>query len=431
MKRPWLHHAFWNTLEQGVTRATDALTGLVLIWALQPEIFSQLVMAQAWAAPTLLLFLSPEGAVYRELAEWKKKGPDCVAGSLRALRLFAWAKVVAALAASLLLAAVIPGRTAYAARIAAVLWAYFIALGPQIAGPDREFLRLELRLRTVNALTIVQKTILLGGTILVSTTFGMRLAPLAAVAGLSATVCALAAWRCSAALLLSQGASAEGLGGRRGPPVRETLSRTLMTFTLWQHLSMTVSTWIRTMDLFFLGLFGIPARVLGLYGAALKVANLATAVPVAAMSLFAIWLGRREEPRLEEERRFVLRITPLIGVGTLLIAVAIALVLPFVLPLLSHGRWTPREIATMTGWIHWMLAAGTVVVTPIILFWWLALRTSYARIFFEIYVPWTIVSLVLFAVAAGLGGAEWAARMSVVVGAVSVVLVLIRFRRTK
>jgi hypothetical protein len=431
MKRPWLHHAFWNTLEQGITRATDALTGLVLIWVLQPEIFSELVLAQAWVAPTLLLFLCPEGSVYRDLAGWKRAGPDHVAGSLRALRLFAWAKVVVAIVAGLLLAGVIPGRAAFSSRIAAVLWAYFIALGPQIGGPDREFLRLELRLRTLNVLTIIQKTTLLGGTILVSVIAGTELAPLAAVAALSATVCAFLAWRCSVAVLRSQGASAAGLSGHGAPPIRETLSRTLLTFTLWQHLSQTLNVWIRTMDLFFLGLFGLPARVLGLYGAALKVANLATAVPMAAMSLFTVWLGRKDVPRPREERRFVLRITLLVGLGTLLIAVAIALCLPVILRLLSHGRWTPEEIATMSGWIHWMLAAGTVFITPILLLWWLALRTSYARLFLEVYVPWTAVSLVLFAVAAGLGGAEWAVRMSVVVGAVYPVLILVRFRRTR
>ena len=103
-------------------------------------------------------------------------------------------------------------------------------------------------------------------------------------------------------------------------PLRDTLSQTMKTFGIRQRLSMTASTWIRTMDLLFLGLLSILARVLGLCVVALNLAQLAIA------------------PRVSEERRFVLRITPLIVLGTPLNAVVIESLPPFVLPLVRFRR---------------------------------------------------------------------------------------------
>src|SRR5678815_365306 len=104
MSRAWFRHGFWNTLEQSLTRGADALTSLVLIWALRPETFSELVIAQAWVAPTLLVFLTPESVVYRDFAQWQRQGPDHVAARVRALRIFSWWKIGAAVLASAALA---------------------------------------------------------------------------------------------------------------------------------------------------------------------------------------------------------------------------------------------------------------------------------------------------------------------------------------
>lgn len=431
MKRRWFQHAFWNTLEQGFTQAADRLTGFVLIYVLQKDLLGALVVAQAWAAPTLLLFLTPEGAIYRDLAGWKREGPDHVASRLRALRLFAWWKVGAALAAGLLLAIVLHGGGGYPQRLAAALWAYFIAVGPQIAGPDREFLRMELRLRTLNLLSLLQKSLLLGGTILVSVIVPGSLAWLALVAAIASIASALVGRSISRAVLREQGASAEGLRGAGGPPVRETLARTLATFTIWQHLSATATTWIRTMDLFFLGAFRFPARELGLYGASLKIGNLVTAIPFAGENLFAVWLGRSEGGRPKEERRIVTRVAWLFALGAALTACGIALLLPLLLPILSHGRWTPEEIERMTGWIHWMLGAGVLFATARPLLSWQLLRTSASRLLFGVFVPWTVAAVALFALAAGFGGPDRAARTALAVAAVGTALALFRFWRVR
>ena len=49
----------------------------------------------------------------------------------------------------------------------------------------------------------------------------------------------------------------------------------------------------------------------------------------------------------------------------------------------------------------------------------------------EVFVPWAAAALVLFAVAAAVGGAAWAARAAVSVSGVCLLLALLRFRRAR
>jgi hypothetical protein len=429
MSREWFRHGFWNTLEQALTRSADALTSLVLIWALHPEGFSQLVLAQAWIAPTLLVFLTPESVVYRDFAEWRRQGPDHVAARVRALRLFSWWKFGAALVASAALAPLLPSETPLVSRFWSLLWAYGIALGPQVAGADREFLRMELRLREINVLTVVQKATVLLGTVGVALLAHGEFAALAAVALLGPAASAILARRVSMLVLRREGATAEGLRGDNGPKPRDTIVSAILTFSLWNHVATVLTTWVRTMDLFFLGLLGLPARELGLYGAAYKLANLATALPVAATNLFSVWVGRRGSG-LTDEKSLVRRMTKWVLAASAAAAVALWLCVPLLFPLLSRGRWTAAETQGTAGWIAWLLVSATLFAAPALVFAWLSLRTSYVRLVREVSLPWTLVALAAYPLAIHFGGSDAAARVGVLVSAVYVVLAWVRFRRT-
>jgi hypothetical protein len=430
MSRAWFRHGFWNTLEQSLTRGADALTSLVLIWALHPEAFSELVLAQAWVAPALLVFLTPESVVYRDFAQWHREGPDHVAARVRALRIFSWWKLGAAVLASAALAPLLPAETPLDRRFWSVLWAFGIALGPQIAGADREFLRMELRLREINVLTVVQKATVLLGTIGVALFAQGNFAALAAVAVLGPVASALLARRETIRVLVRAGASAEGLRGGRGPRFRETIVSAIVTYSFWNHLAVVSATWVRTMDLFFLGMLRVPARELGLYGAASKVANLATALPVAAANLFCVWIGRRAAVD-HGEKRAVMRMSAWLLVASAAAAVLLWFVVPVLIPLLSHGRWTSDEAARLEGWTVWLLASATLFAAPALVFAWLGLRTSYVRLVLEVSLPWTLLGLVAYPVAVHVGGSDAAALCSVVMSAVFVALAWARFRRAQ
>jgi hypothetical protein len=296
-----------------------------------------------------------------------------------------------------------------------VLWAFGIALGPQIAGADREFLRMELRLREINVLTVVQKATVLLGTIGVALFAQGNFAALAAVAVLGPVASALLARRETIRVLVRAGASAEGLR---------------VTYSFWNHLAVVSATWVRTMDLFFLGMLRVPARELGLYGAASKVANLATALPVAAANLFCVWIGRRAAVD-HGEKRAVMRMSAWLLVASAAAAVLLWFVVPVLIPLLSHGRWTSDEAARLEGWTVWLLASATLFAAPALVFAWLGLRTSYVRLVLEVSLPWTLLGLVAYPVAVHVGGSDAAALCSVVMSAVFVALAWARFRRAQ
>jgi hypothetical protein len=152
-----------------------------------------------------------------------------------------------------------------AAELWALVWAFFLFLAPQIAGADRELLRLELRLRALNWLTLGQKGILLAGTFAAIRYFEDPLPPLAAMSLLAALLPALAA------RALVEGRWSAHPRPPQGMTARRFLGGVFSEFTLWQHAAGIVLGWIQTMDVFFLNLFGLPAREIGLYGSVLKV----------------------------------------------------------------------------------------------------------------------------------------------------------------
>jgi hypothetical protein len=317
-------------------------------------------------------------------------------------------------------------------RYSALGWAFSIVLAPQIAGPDREFLRLSLHLRELNLITFFQKLVLLAGSAAVVLLRGSSLKGLAAVAVVSTLASAVIARGVSRRVLLAQGASQESLVGRAGPPVFETLSKSISGFSLWQHLSGIVINWVQTMDLFFLGALRLPARELGLYASALKIANFSVAVPLALSSSFLVWIGRRvaSDQGRREERRHLARLSGLLAAG---VAVQCAILMgaaPWVLSLLSRGRWSATEQETMVGWLRWILGGTLPYCAALLLGYWLLVRVELRRVLIQVYLPWLVFSLAAYASAAFLGGPSGAARANVAVGAAYAILNLVLAARS-
>lgn len=62
----WGRVGLLNTLEHALTRFSDSATTLLLLWGLSSELFGRLAIAQAFAAPLLLLCVAPENVLYRD-----------------------------------------------------------------------------------------------------------------------------------------------------------------------------------------------------------------------------------------------------------------------------------------------------------------------------------------------------------------------------
>jgi hypothetical protein len=430
MRHIWLKHGFWNTLEHGLTRVADAGTSIVLLWALSTETFSRLALAQAWVAPLLLLFISPEAVLYRDFARWKEEGPSALAARLRALRLFGWGKGQAAVVVALAGAWVLKtsgfgdGVSTWSTQFFALLWAFALVLSPQISGADREFLRLDLRLRELNAISLYQKASLLVGTLAAAFMCPDRVDLLAIVAVLSVLTTAwLARWRVRSALY-QMGATREALAGRVGPSYVRTLSDALGTFSIWTHLSGVLANWIQSMDVFFLGVFRFPAREVGLYAAALKLANFSFAAPIALSNLFSIWVGRRTQTQDGRARELyeVKRLSFWLALGAIAQALVLAAMAPWIFEFLSHGRWTGEEQARMVHWFYWILLGSGILSSTFLVGSWLVLRQRVDQLFYRISLPWVGFSILAYAGATWWAGPDGAAMANGVVSGINVML---------
>ncbi len=421
---PWLRHGFLNTLEHGLTRALDAVISLVLLWALPTEIFSQLALAQAWVAPVLLVFVTPETVIYRDFAGWKSRGSSEIAARLRALRLFGWGKgqlgvLISAVAA-----------IGDASRGWALLWAFALALGPQIAGADREFLRMRLKLVELNSLSLYQKLSLAVGTVLATFALGGQLWAIAAAAVFSVFSSAVMAKWITRRVLIEDGASAASLAGREGPPVLSTISDALVRFSGWQHASGVVQNWVQTMDLFFLGAVGsatgLLARDLGLYASVLKLAGLTGALPTALTNSFQVWLAQEtgEGSRRQNERKRLPRFAAMLFAATLLQAAVLIWVSPWILTWLSHGRWSSEEVGQMISWLKWILAGNALFFTLVLPASWLLLRTSVRGLFLRLSLPWLAFSIAAYGLSAWFWGLSGAAMANIPVALVYGILLL-------
>lgn len=422
----WGRIGILNTIEHALTRFSDSATTLLLLWGLNPELFGSLALAQAFAAPLLLLCVAPENVLYRDFPRLRENR-DALSGKIRAFRRFGWWKFAALLQISVILvfSGVFPeGEGSRIDRFAAFLWAILLSLAPQVSGADRAFLRLDLKLRELNAVTLLQKASLLGGTGAVLVFFPGNLWALVSVAAFALFSSAFLAWRYARRHLPEA-------AGSRVRTFRET-AESLRDFSIWSHFSGVVLGWVQTMDLYFLGSFGISARTAGLYAASLKLANLSYAVPSALVNLFGVWLGQQDTSTLEgtekARKRALTRTGGLLGIlatqGLVLWALS-----PFIFRIFSRGRWSDVEIRSMQEWLGWMLLGSLPIAGGFLLDFWLLVKTRARDCALSIYLPWLIGSAVVYSSAAAFGGPLAAAKANVAAGALFGFLLLWRWRR--
>ncbi len=391
----WLKHGFWNTVEHGVTRGADALSSVVLLWAISPETFAKLASSQAVLAPILLIFIAPETALYREYAKWRSEGPSALATRLSALRRFAWGKAQLALLLSALVA--LFSSAPWSERFWPMVWAFALVMSPQLSGPDREFLRLDLKLKTLNLLSLYQKLTFLVGTCLVAFLIPGRTDVLAMVAVFSAVSTSLIAAFIVKRVLRDEGASSQSLSGTSWSAMLTTISDCLSKFSGWQHVIGIIVGWVQTMDLFFLTVFRLPGYQVGLYAAVLKIANFSLMVPFALSNSFSLWVGRRDEVSgVASERKHLGKFTLLLSGFVLIQSAAILVLSPEAFRLLSHGRWSAGDQKEMFHWLVSILIGTSLYCCTFVVGAWLPLRAKISELFFRVYLPWGLLSLVIY-----------------------------------
>jgi len=407
-----LRDGSWNSADHLLTRFADAGISILLIWMLAPESFSRLALAQAVAAPLLVFFLSPENVLYRDFAAVRALGAPGLRRHLSAFRRFAVAKAVFSVVPAALVA-MLPwaGGLSPSGRFWGLLWALGWALSPQVSGPDRLFLRLDLRWRSLVAHTLFQKLSLVVAMVLAVRWGRGDLATLAWATWLSLALSA------GLALLLTELSLVRS--PLAAPPAAAAPARraailldSIRGFSFWAHLNGVLYGWSQTLDLFFLGVFPVAARDVGLYAVALKYSNFLLALPQGLMNLFNVWLGRTPPATGSEavaaERRRALRLSGWLLAGMVAAALLFRLAAPFVFRLFAHGRWVEADTQRMAGWLTAILVLPVAISALNFIDTWLTLRRSVRALLLEVGVPTLIV--------AG-AGVAWAVRAHGVVGA--------------
>ncbi len=431
-KASWFASGVWNTAEHASTRILDAAATLFILWSVPTEKFSQLALAQAWVAPLLLIFVAPETILYRDFSSWEKRGRGVLLTRIRALRRFAWGKVLAGLLLSFAIASFSSAGpetgSTYSDRFFALVWAFTLPLAPQIAGPDRELLRIDLRLRQLNFVTFLQRSLYLGLLLIAIRFYDSSLASLALAAGVAILVTAFVA-----RFLVER-------NFREVVPVhspedsfREVISRSLTGFSIWNHLAGVVIGWMQTMDLFFLGIFRYSAFEIGLYSTILKLANFTLAAPFAFSNLYAVHLGRADPVQTPEYRRAewtrMLRLSGWLSAFVVVQAVVFRLASPWVLNELSRDRWSEADIAGMLRWLDWVLPSCALFGALLLWTSWLNVRTSIRSLVLCAYLPWGGVALSVYAYFIHQQGSSGAARANLLVVVLLLPLLVFATRR--
>jgi hypothetical protein len=392
----WVRKGLWNILEQGSTRALDALVSLGLIAGLRPEIFSEVAQAQALVAPALLLFVSSETILYRDYGTWRDEGMPALAKKLWALRWVAWFKPILGVFVALGISWIAP-----AVSLEALLWALGLALIPQVTGVDREYLRLSLSLKRLNLVTWVQKLGLLLGV-----WFSLQSSD--PLWGLSVTAFAVMVGSALLVYFLSlERLRLDGLqpGASVFPKVREALAinyQALVQFSLLTHLHGVALGAIATLDVLIFGFLGTAgasdtAVTLGLYAATLRLANLTQALPLALSNLMGVWLGRKSQSERTQEGHTsetsrVLRLSGALGLVALVQSLVVWLLAPWLIELLSRGRWTQEQQSEMLSWLPGLLVASSLLCVAQTLSAWRFVRESLPKLIGTLTLPWAIGS---------------------------------------
>lgn len=420
----WFGYGFLNILEHGLARGMDAVATFAILWCVPTEVFSQLAVAQACVAPALFFFVSPETVLYRDFGKWKSESPGITLARLRVFRRFAWAKALAAIVLSGIFAIGFPSPSGaefgLVDRFASFVWAFFLPLLPQISGPDREYLRLDLDLKTLNFLTFFQRAIYL---LLLVPAAKVFPSSFPVIAGCGVGTSLLTSW------LARRKVEAKFAGVSPGMIPEGTsfavIRNSLRGFSIWNHVSGVVIGWIQTMDLFFLAWFRVSALDVGIYGVVLKFANFTLALPYAVSNLFNVYLGRATVPDRRKEIGLLARFSLALAVFSAVQAFAAYLLAPYVIRAFSRGRWTSIEEARMLQWLKVILPATAVFASS--LFWsgWMGIRTPFRKLVVAVYLPWGAVAIAIYASAARWGGAEAVARANLSVMLVFIALLAV------
>jgi hypothetical protein len=431
MRSPTLLDKMAALLESVAPRLIDAALVILLLRRLAPEDIGLLERTQAAVLPVMLFFLSPEQLLYKKFSTWKAEGPDACRARIGALRHFCWLKGLAGLALAFLFSIRAAGPNF--ALFCAFTWAFSRTLGPQIIAIDREYLRISGRVTNAFALVSIQKLLFFAGVVVVAFVWSASPLPgLAAVGAGSILFSGLAA--------TAQSRRLDGRVTKKAPKERQplfstmraVLKETLVPFSFWSHVNYVIGSSIESLDVLTLGVLGFPNRVLGIYGAAVRVANFGIAVPTALYTWFAMRLA--QAPKGAPSRTSLATVArPTLYLVVVAVAQTTVLIAAshLIAQVLGSARWTEDERQTFARYLTPLVLGIGLYSTVFSLVAWLKLCVDVRALFARVFLPWLAVAGAIYFFVGVRGDAMNVARANIACYASYMFFVLLFVRKFK
>lgn len=415
-----------NVLEHGITRASDALTSLVLIWSLPVEIYGNVAYAQALVAPLGFLFITQDVYIYRHYSRWKQSGRSTLIEAHQLMDRIVSLKTALAFSLSAVGAYFLSARLNLTIGVAfgLLVWGFCSVMLTHWLGPDRELLRMGGSLASLNRITLLQKTIVLFGVIAATRWMPNQLfwlAPLWLGSILTSK------FLLSSRIREFHSSLAEGTRDSASVSFRDAL----FGMSFWNHISGSIYLFGQTMDLFFLGTFHPNTRELSLYSVALKYSTFCTFLPYALANTFNIQVGNASPGNdgVIEQRDLFRRAWPRYFLAVAAQTLVFVTLAPWIFQLSGRGKWSATDQFEITQWFRLLVIAQAIHVLPLL--WWVLsqLRTPMKRITLQIYAPWGVLGLLIYAWAAQSGTPLALAQMNIVHSIAFAILVFVHHRR--
>jgi len=180
-----------------------------------------------------------------------------------------------------------------------------------------------------------------------------------------------------------------------------------------------------------LGTFQPYTRELSQYSVALKYSTFCTFLPYALANTFNIQVGNANPGAggITEQRDLFHRTWPRYFFAIAAQPLVFVTLAPWIFQLSGRGKWSTSDLFEITQWFRLLVIAQAIHVLPLL--WWVLsqLRTPMKKITLQIYVPWGVLGLGIYAWAATAATPLALAQMNIVHSIAFAILIFTHHRR--
>lgn len=393
VSRDWLNHAFFSLVEHAGIRVLDAIFTITLIRVMGPVEFGIFSVYQSWVAVALLFLPHLELAMFREYGSWKNSGT--LPKKLKILETYNLFRIALTIMISLLLATY-EQPISFGYRISILLLAFALPLSHSIYSYLRDPLRFEMKQHLVAVVGSLQRVAIIAAAFTSNVFFPSNVAAIA-VSVLGTYFAFTFVWKIASKNVVEL----------EPVPFKEVVKNSaamLAGTAIWIHFNGIVYNITQTLDVLALNAQHVNLEEIGRYAIALKTANFFQMFPVAIVSSFGVYLGKRQhDPNHEKERQAVWQMTIAMVVLCVVFYLCGMFLSEPLLNFIGKNKISSADLVMTKNYFEWQLIGIMILCCSHPLTTFLGARTSLKKVTAESLVPWIAVSYLIYTFAAKQG----------------------------